>query len=707
MKVKNSVCLSLLLLMSCSLSADIVFSDSTTAFRFGSGGSFLIDSTAGMSKIIGSLEFANSGLNLSGATSNLFCNDATFDINGARSIIFTGTYDPTYTYSIILNGLGAALSSYQQGRIFEKVTVCGSGPVLGGLCSFGTPNAISLSTNAANLKLELLTELSQNIVMNGGTVTLGEDLICGDDVLLTGTGTVVFNGYNMATGQKDLVWTGTLLFTDAKNMVFGANSRVTGRWMFNNTSAATAGHILGGVYALDLTNGGQLSIRPGCTLELSNIKIKGFGSGKILFGDINSKIIMNNTTIVLDSSRSFTDGHFLINGPCTFITGSNLLYFSSTSNFTVDGANVVYDTLGYNDNNNIRFASLAANRTYLNGGAIKKNQMLWVGDYNVPGPTSITPLILDQEFFVSALRKMNVTDSSTIDGAGFYIQFARHPLTTIFTLGAGKYAKFTNILLKDFPAQNNRLEAASQLIFGDGCNVELGENAVLTTTWYFDGQSVMNGNGKVLRLGTGGSLVLRPGAGVLFDNITIQGIKNTLNGGVASTNIRCMDNTATLSLGTIVWTQDSAFTMSNGHFELLGIWDIMGSTTFCYAGTETCTITKFGTMLVDNGMTFSYAPRNNNRDLIWMENESAILHLNGATLASTTTGLRLTRGTLIIDGICTTTNYDPVTLAQATSDSQAIAFGRGGHAANELTVIFNAGGTLDVTAGKLLYDNAS
>jgi len=705
----NSVCIFLLSILSGSLRADIVFSDETTALRFGTGGNLLNAGTARMSKIIGSVELVNSGINLSGT--KLFCTNATFDIGDAHSLVFTGTYDPTYTYSIILNGAGSELSSYQQGKIYERVMAAGNGPLLEGLCSFGTPNAINLSTNATNLKVGLLTELSQNIVMNGGTITLGNDFALGDNVLLTGSGSVLFSGYNMSTGQKDLIWPlGTqLYFYGAKNFVFGANSAIlaSAQWTFLNASGIS-GHILGNNYSLDLSSGGLLAIgAPGTpsTLELSNSKVKVFKN--LSFGTNDSTIILNNSTIFITTDTTFNSGNFLINGPCTFVTGSNLLTFDSAASLTVDGAMVTYDTLGYNDNNNIRFGVHINNKTYLNGGAIKKNKVLWVGDYNVPGPASITPLILDQEFYVSALRKMNVTDNSVIDGAGFHIQFARHPSTSIFNVSAGKYAKFTNILLKDFPAQSNTLGNASRLIFGDGSNVELGENAVLTTTWYFEGQSVMNGNGKTLSLGCGGSLVLRPSAGVLFDNMTIKGIKNTLNNGVFSSNIRCMDNTATLSLGSMVWTQDSAFTMSQGNFEVLGVWDIVGSTTFCYMGNRTCTITQFGTMLVDNGMTFSYAPRIANRDLIKMENASAVMHLDNATLASTTTGLRLTTGTLILDGTCTTTNYDPVTGYPATSDSQAIAFGQAGLAANELTIIFNAGGVLNVAAGKLLYDNAS
>lgn len=776
------------------LNASIAFSDATTALKFGTGGKFLIKSTERMSKIIGTLEMANSGISLAGSTSKLFCNNATLGIGTAQSLVFTGTYDPSYTYSLIFNGINSELRSYQQGTIYERLTACGSGAVVGGLCMFGTPNAIKLSTQQTNLNVELLTELTSNIVMNGGTLSLLNDLILSDNVLLTGSGNVVFNGFNLVTGQKDLIWTSTLLLTGAKNVVFGSNSSIKGQWRFNNSSS-NSGHICGNNYTLDLTSGGKLFVAGGSTLELSNIKIKGFGSGKIIFGDANSKIILNNATILLDMSRSFTGAHFLINGPCTFVTGSNILYLSSASSFSVDGAAVVYDTLGYNDNNNIRFSSLNANVTYLNGGAIKKNKLLWVGDYTLPGPVGGSALILDQEFYVSSLRKMNIIDNASINGAGFYIQFARHPSTSIFNVNAEKSVQFSNILLKDFPAQSNTLGSSAQLIFGDGCNVELGENAILTTTWYFSGQSVMNGNGKTLKFGSGGSIVIKPGAGVLFDNITIKGIgtsscfppiifawygnpsvgysigagrydvTNTLNkmilqqGGVLSVSgsyntifggdpslnnvktlniifangsslvyqentsfsltasqlsllgkfftIRFMDNTATLSLGNVTWIQDKEFTMTNGRFDVLGRWDIVGSTTFCYAGTKTCTITQFGTMHVDNGMTFSYAPRVNARDLIWMENNAAAIQLTNATLASTTTGMRLTQGTLILDGTCTITNYNPATGVQATSDSQAVAFGKGKALKNELTVILYPSSSLNIAAGKLYYDNAS
>lgn len=703
-----------------NLAADIIFSDETTGIQFGSLGIFLEGcSSVTRDPIIGTIKFANIGTNFAGATSTFSLDNAIF-IDGTASLILTGIYDPTNTYSIALYRFPSELTSYQQGSIYERIKALGVGSVIGGMCSFITPDAINLSTCATNLNIALTTELSQNIVMNGGTITLVDDLICGDGVMLTGSGSVIFNGFNMATGQKDLAWTSTLNFCGARNLVLGASSRDTGIFTFQDLNGVS-GHILGNNYTLDLTNGGGLSIAAGSTLELSNIKLKGFGTGRITFGDGSSQLILNNATIFLDQSRTFNSGNFLFNGPCTVVTGSNILTFAGTSLCAVNGAAVSYDTMGYNDANNIQFASediITGNLSYLNGGSIKKNKVLWVGNYTVnpsgstlrSGSSTITTT-LDQELVVTPLRTLTFKTNAILNGAGFYVQFARHPSAPLFSINNSVCAKFTNVLLQDFPAQSNRMGTGAQLIFGDGCDIELGESAVLTTTWYFSGQSVLNGNGRTLLLGTGGSLVLRPGAGVFLDNITIQGIKNTMNGGVFSTNIRCMDNTATLSLGNVSWSQSNAFTMSQGNFQVLGVWDITGSTTFAYTGNRACTITQFGTMLVDSGMTFSYAPRSANRDLIVMQNAYATMHLNGATLASTTTGLRLTTGTLIVDGTCTASAYDPVTSRPARADLEAIALGQSDPPetaeAKELTVIFNSGGTLNVSCGKLLYDNIS
>ena len=81
-----------------------------------------------------------------------------------------------------------------------------------------------------------------------------------------------------------------------------------------------------------------------------------------------------------------------------------------------------------------------------------------------------------------------------------------------------------NILLKDFPVSSPGLSmgTGAQLLFGPNATIELGENSELDETLYFTENAVINGKGKVLLLGTSGKLVVRPGASLLIDDITIK-----------------------------------------------------------------------------------------------------------------------------------------------------------------------------------------
>jgi hypothetical protein len=288
------------------------------------------------------------------------------------------------------------------------------------------------------------------------------------------------------------------------------------------------------------------------------------------------------------------------------------------------------------------------------------------------------------------LLKLIITNNATINGAGFGYQFARYPLSPIFTVAAGKRVTFTNLLLQDLPIYNNSFGVGSQVIFGDQTTVQLGTNGILNDTWTFSGQVVLSGGGNTLQLGTG-QLILRPKTSLLIDNLTISGIQDN--------NIRCMDNNCTLSFGNVVWVQSNTFTLTNSHVELLGTLSLEGTSTFAYTSNRVSTITNGGNLYVDAGMTFSYAPlRSANRDLIVMETANSLLTLNNATLASTTTGMRLTTGIVDVEGTCRTLNDGAVAL------SEGIAFGNG-NAVDDATINFGAGATLNAETGLLVYDN--
>ena len=81
-----------------------------------------------------------------------------------------------------------------------------------------------------------------------------------------------------------------------------------------------------------------------------------------------------------------------------------------------------------------------------------------------------------------------------------------------------------------------------------------------------------------------------------------------------------------------------------------------------------------------------------------MTDVSSQLYLNGCTLSSTTTGLRLTVGTLAIDGLNIIENAGAVSL------SQGVAFGDG-TLSDDLNIDIRPGGSINVVSGILDYQN--
>ena len=600
--------------------------------------------------------------------------------NGLFDTYLTGLYDPNQTttaYRLRLAG-SSQLNAVRQGTIPDSVAVNGVGNVIQGRPSFANGASILLQPGA-KLNLALQSELNQNLILNTATIGLASDLSLSDSVKFIGQGTVNFNGYNLILGQKDLTWTDSLLLVGASNLILNANLRLTGRWSFKNDA-----HIVGNSAVLDLTKSGIVVVKKNTTLTMTDLTINGLGSGSILFEDQTSNLVLQNVKVIMDQYETMTNGNVTVLGASTVVTGSNFLTFGSSSVLTVNGTSLTYDTITYNDQNNILFGS-SANESLLNGGSIRKARSLKLGDFTFSADQT-----LDRSFVVSMLRKLTITNNATINGAGFGYQFARYPSSPIFTVAAGKRVAFTNVLLQDLPIYNNSFGVGSQVIFGDQTTVSLGTNGILNDTWTFSGQVVLNGVGSTLQLGTG-QLILRPKTSLLIDNLTISGIQGN--------NIRCMDNTCTLSFGNVVWVQDATFTLTNSHIEVLGTLDVQGTSTFAYTSNRASIITNLGNLYIDAGMTFSYAPLHSaNRDLIVLQTANSLLTLNNATLASTTTGMRLTTGIIDVEGTSWTINDGAVAL------SEGIAFGNG-NPVNDATISFGAGATLNAETGILVYDN--
>jgi hypothetical protein len=118
----------------------------------------------------------------------------------ASSGVFTGTLDPAGSKKVLLSG--SERFNADAGMILPSMFVGGTANILEGQPICLAP--ITLNTSAAELQLNVNNKLTSNIVMNGGSITLLNNLALGDDVLLSGSGQVNFNKKTLSMPGKQV-----------------------------------------------------------------------------------------------------------------------------------------------------------------------------------------------------------------------------------------------------------------------------------------------------------------------------------------------------------------------------------------------------------------------------------------------------------------------------------------------------------------------
>ena len=83
------------------------------------------------------------------------------------------------------------------------------------------------------------------------------------------------------------------------------------------------------------------------------------------------------------------------------------------------------------------------------------------------------------------------------------------------------------------------------------------------------------------------------------------------------------------------------------HFE--GDVIFSGTSKLNYTSGQTSTIAHNATLYFDRDFTFSYAPRRARTNLLYMNDATSMLFLNGCSLTMTRTGLALTQGSIVFD----------------------------------------------------------
>jgi len=299
------------------------FDSRYSTIRVSSGATFFLSNP--ISNFDGTL-IKESGATITG--SNITFAEGIIEDSG-NSILLSGVFDPSGT--IYLTGTDTFRA--EPGKILQSISVSGSNNRLEGQPIL--QNDITMQDGSTTLILAVSNDLNKNIILNGGTLELENDLSFASDSNISGSGVIVGNGYKLSTGSELSTWSSEITFSNGINVDMHSPSvNFTGSLIFTDTSKMSGN---GNIF--DLALGGTITVGSGATLYLSDVVMKGLGSGggSIVFGDDSSKLRMSNVIVELVGNVSTTQGDIYVDGTSTWILKDNTWTIDSSGKLTVDG----------------------------------------------------------------------------------------------------------------------------------------------------------------------------------------------------------------------------------------------------------------------------------------------------------------------------------------------------------------------------------
>jgi hypothetical protein len=300
--------------------------------------------------------------------------------------------------------------------------------------------------------------------------------------------------------------------------------------------------------------------------------------------------------------------------------------------------------------------------------------------------TTITYAIL-YDIYLSEQHIMNIQNSVEFDGNGHSIYFASDS-PNILQIAAGSTVVFKNVVFRNYYDAAIQLGSGANVVFGNGVILELQETQQMMRPWIFTGNTTVFGCYNRVTLDPIGIEVL-PHSRLELHNLSLNGLKGN--------NIHCDGDTATVAFSAGDLQLDNIFSFTSGAMEFLQDVVMRGTNTFNYESDAALTVTNDSRLRFED-ITFRYAPSVASKDLFVLFDQTSQLFVDGVTLVSTRTGMRLTRGTLIVDH----KNY----LINDGAYSLSEGFGIGnGDVLDDLEIKFMPGGSINLVSGLLDYQN--
>jgi hypothetical protein len=268
--------------------------------------------------------------------------DAGGTISGASVIVFydgafqeatvSGIYIPaTDTTSLSGNGSFRA----EANTMSQILTVSGQNNRIDGVANFRSSVVLWDSNTTATFALESV--MNQNIVLNGGTIKLDNDLEFADTFLFTGSGIIDGSGYCTIFGSRDLNFTGTITWRSAADIELNSKATLSSVWTFTGINVITGN---GNIF--DLGSVGTIIVSSNSSLLLKNAIIKNVSDSNIRCADATGVLILQDVVWQQSANTTFTSGALRFSNDVIMQGGGTTFAYQSSQTSTILSNSILY-----------------------------------------------------------------------------------------------------------------------------------------------------------------------------------------------------------------------------------------------------------------------------------------------------------------------------------------------------------------------------
>jgi len=268
------------------------------------------------------------------------------------------------TSAIVLGGNDTVRAA--PSRVLQGIEISGTNNRIEGAPVF--TQSVQLVDQSSSVTLAIQSDMSQDFILNGGTLFLENDLHFADEKFVVGSGTIMGDGHRLITGSTSFAFDGELEILPTADIEITADLvDFSGTVTFYGDLSINGN---GGV--LELQNGGKLVVAPGATLHLTDLVIKGLGDGfgSLILQDTDSQIVVSNLTLELEGNMTTTVGGVFFKSISTIVYKEHDWIFSDLSTVTVDGVTVWVDPSGAETLGQVTFGPNDENLTLLSSGTV-------------------------------------------------------------------------------------------------------------------------------------------------------------------------------------------------------------------------------------------------------------------------------------------------------------------------------------------------